>query len=220
MLALVVSSPLCPAVSFSHSHHLNFFVLRASTLAFMRPSLSLSPPLLPRLSPFVDSQTSLFFLHVRRSSTWWSSTVTHASSSPPFTKSACVLRWTADPCRTPTRSPAVQRPQNTAPALTALHFPLRKRCHCCFLTALKGLFIEVRHCWHFSLVWHSRLNLCFGFSTNRKPESRGQGGRSTKTAEMRAPTRSAACSSRGPATGASGRARRRRKLGTLTSVRN
>lgn len=25
MLALVVSSPLCPAVSFRHSHHLNFF---------------------------------------------------------------------------------------------------------------------------------------------------------------------------------------------------
>ncbi len=40
-----------------------------------------------------------------------------------------------------------------------------------------------------------------------------------KTAEMRALTRNVAYSSRGPATGASGRAQRRRTLVTLTSVR-
>lgn len=79
-----------------------------------------------------------FFLNVYRSLTWWSLTVIHDSSSHPFTKSVCALRWMADPCQTPTRFPAAQRLRNTVPALIALHFPLRKRCHTCFLTAPTG----------------------------------------------------------------------------------
>lgn len=51
---------------------------------------------------------------------------------------------------------------------------------------------------------------CFCSPINRMPGSRGQGGHWTRTAGMRAPTRNVASSSPGPATGALGRAQRRK----------
>lgn len=116
----------------SHTH---MFPVVASSLLFLsfiasvlRLSITFNNPnLSPTNRCLFTCKHPSFVLHACRSSTWWSLTVTLDSSSPPFTKSAFVLRWMADPCRTPTRSPAVLRLRNTVPVLTAPHFPLRKR---------------------------------------------------------------------------------------------
>lgn len=58
--------------------------------------------------------TSVLVSRTLRSTTWWSSTATPASSSRCCTRSACWPRWRGGPCRTPTRSPPAP-PPNTAP---------------------------------------------------------------------------------------------------------
>lgn len=66
---------------------------------------------------------------------------------------------------------------------------------------------------------YSRLSLCFCSGINRRPESRGQGGHWMKKTGTRVPTRNGEFFSHGPATGALGRAQRRRTSVTSTSVR-
>lgn len=158
ILTLVVSSLLFLSVSFPHflifdSTHL--FVYLLVSITFTNPVLRLTP---------------LFSPNVHRSSTWWSLTVTHGSSSPPFTKSACVLRLMADRYRTPTKSLAVPHPQNTAPALTALHFLPQKRCKLLLFDSTKGTFHG--HC---CTAQYSRFNLFFLFCNQQEARKQRSG---------------------------------------------
>lgn len=82
-------------------------------------------------------------------------------------------------------------------------------------TVVKGLIMEICDC-----LWiHVSVHIVCLLSC-RRPESKNQGGHWMRTAKMRALTRNVASSSRGLATGALEKVQRRRKLETLTSVRN
>jgi len=85
-----------------------------------------------------------------------------------------VPRWTADPCRTPTRSPAVLRPRSTVAALTALPSPLPKRCHYCFMTVWKPPVMETQRGGHRPSHRRERYQSLFFFWFSNQQEARKQ----------------------------------------------